>query len=180
LIEGVLQTIYKAIILILTHEQLLALPDQVHRAGLPLQHAPSSHQLSLGLSTPADLRLQEQLRGCAYPRCLPRLPRTESRLFQAYSDQVLEVIDLAEKKASEKETKYKNIQKVRRYFFIDNEKIDPNSEGVRYVMKCLQERASKEDKFYSLSENYESFQKKYAFMMVDKAKLEEASKANKQ
>jgi hypothetical protein len=39
----------------------------------------------------------------------------------------LEVIDLAEKKASEKETKYKNIQKVRRYFFVDNEKVDPNS-----------------------------------------------------
>jgi hypothetical protein len=47
-------------------------------------------------------------------------------------------------------------------------------------MKCLQERASKEDKFYSLSENYENFQKKYPFMMVDKAMLEEASKKSKQ
>lgn len=53
-------------------------------------------------------------------------------------DQILEVIDLAEKKANEKENKYKNIQKVRRYFFIDNKIIDPNSEGVRYVMKCLE------------------------------------------
>jgi len=55
----------------------------------------------------------------------------------------MEVIDLAEKKAAEKEQKYKNIQKIRRYFFINKEKIDTEYEGVKFVMKCLAERQSK-------------------------------------
>lgn len=52
-------------------------------------------------------------------------------------EQIIEVIDLAERKATEKETKYKNLQRVRRYFFVNSEKLDPNNEGVRFVMKCL-------------------------------------------
>lgn len=52
-------------------------------------------------------------------------------------EQIMEVIDLAERKATEKETKYKTLQRVRRYFFVNSEKMDPNSEGIRFVMKCL-------------------------------------------
>jgi hypothetical protein len=37
------------------------------------------------------------------------------------------VIDLAEGKANEKEQKYKTIQKVRRYFFVAGEKVQPDS-----------------------------------------------------
>ena len=78
------------------------------------------------------------------------------------------MIDLAERKATEKETKYKNLQRVRRYFFVNSEKMDPNSEGVRFVMKCLAERRSKEDKYYSLSEDFSVFEKKYKFMLLDR------------
>ena len=47
-------------------------------------------------------------------------------------------------------------------------------------MKCLEERTSKEDKLYSLSESYENFEKKYPFMMIDKVKLKEACQKNQQ
>jgi hypothetical protein len=63
----------------------------------------------------------------------------------------MEVIDLAERKAAEKEEKYKNIKKIRRYFFVGNKKIEPNHEGMQFVLKCLSERACKEDKFYALN-----------------------------
>lgn len=43
------------------------------------------------------------------------------------------------------------------------------------MLKCLSERASKEDKFYGLSEGFESFSSLYPFMLVDEAKLKEAS-----
>ncbi len=87
------------------------------------------------------------------------------------TEQILDVIDLAEKKANEKESKYKNIQRVRRYFFIGKGKLDPSYEGVNFVFKCLNERKSKEDKFYSLSDSFETFFAKYPFMFLVQKEL---------
>lgn len=53
------------------------------------------------------------------------------------AERVLEVIDLAERKACEKEVKYTTIQKVRRYFFVGSTKLESNNEGVQFVLKCL-------------------------------------------
>lgn len=50
---------------------------------------------------------------------------------------------MADRKASEKEEKYKNLQKVRRYFFVDQQKVDANHDGVKFVLGCLGEKIQK-------------------------------------
>lgn len=90
------------------------------------------------------------------------------------------MIDLAERKANEKEQKYKNIQRVRRYFFVAEEKVRIDAEGLQFVLKCLDERKSKEDKFYGLSEGFESFATLYPFMLLSSQKLKQAAEKGKE
>lgn len=87
----------------------------------------------------------------------------------------MQVIDLANRKAEEKELKYKNIQKIRRYFFVAPQKLENNHEGVQFVLKCLSERICKEDKYYALNQGFESFSNTYPFMLLDEVKLKEAA-----
>jgi replication fork clamp-binding protein CrfC len=69
---------------------------------------------------------------------------------------------------------------VRRYFFINHEKIMPDSDGVQYVMKCLGERSEKEDKFYALNDSFDNFKAAYPFMLSNALKLKEAEEKGRE
>jgi len=82
---------------------------------------------------------------------------------------------MADRKASEKEEKYKGLQKVRRYFFVDEQKVDANHDGVKFVMGCLGEKMQKEDKYYGLGESFEQFSNTYPWVLLDSNKIQQAA-----
>ena len=55
---------------------------------------------------------------------------------------------------------------------MDEQKVDVNHEGVKFVMGCLSERAQKEDKYYGLGDSYQGFAKTYPWMLLDNNKIQ--------
>ena len=66
-------------------------------------------------------------------------------------EQIAEVIERAEKQATEKEKKYPQLKKIRRYFFIGGDKLEMNNPELGRVLEILTKYQTPEDKIYALN-----------------------------
>lgn len=129
----------------------LRCPGQIPRSNLSLQHAAGMVHLMQDFRHLLVFDFRQEFEQTHIRDAFHVHPGLNRGLILVYIDSVMDIIDLAERKAAEKEQKYKNIKAIRRYFFLGSEKLEANNEGMAFVLKCLSERASKEDKFYSLN-----------------------------
>jgi hypothetical protein len=86
------------------------------------------------------------------------------------SEKISEVIELAEQKSTEKEAKYNQLKRVRRYFIVDEQKATDASNKVKLVLECLEKHKSNDDKIYALDCSLETFYQKYPFVFMTKQK----------
>ena len=76
------------------------------------------------------------------------------------------MIDKAEQMATEKEIKYKGLQRVRRFFMVGDDKIEPSDPLIGVVLECLSQRLSSDDKYYALQESMQQFRQTYPFVLI--------------